>query len=91
MALAIPTRTKTLNTLETLVIATAGGGLFLWAQLPGGLITGAMIAVGVANPSAQGHATISTATAFTTATPAGARYSQTPNVTTAIASTATVK
>lgn len=48
MALAIPTRTKTLNTLETLVIATAGGGLFLWAQLPGGLITGAMIAVGIA-------------------------------------------
>jgi membrane AbrB-like protein len=48
MALAIPNRTKTLNALETLAIAAAGGGLFLWAQLPGGLITGAMIAVGVA-------------------------------------------
>jgi membrane AbrB-like protein len=48
MALAIPTRSKTLNALETLAIATAGGGLFLWAQLPGGLITGAMIAVGIA-------------------------------------------
>src|ERR1700733_7077412 len=48
MAFAIPTRSKTLNTLETLAIATAGGGLFLWAQLPGGLITGAMIAVGIA-------------------------------------------
>ncbi|WP_159011260.1 AbrB family transcriptional regulator [Bradyrhizobium sp. S69] len=48
MAFAIPTRTKTLNVLETLAIAVAGGGLFLWAQLPGGLITGAMISVGIA-------------------------------------------
>ena len=46
MASAIPSRTKTLNVLETLVIGTAGGALFLWANLPGGLITGAMIAVG---------------------------------------------
>jgi len=48
MALAIPNRTKTLNVLETLVIGTAGGVLFLWANLPGGLISGAMVAVGVA-------------------------------------------
>jgi uncharacterized protein len=48
MAFAIPSRTKILNVLETLALAVAGGGLFLWAQLPGGLITGAMIAVGVA-------------------------------------------
>jgi membrane AbrB-like protein len=48
MASAIPSRTKTLNVLETLAIGTAGGALFLWAHLPGGLITGAMIAVGVA-------------------------------------------
>jgi uncharacterized protein len=48
MAFAIPSRTKILNVLETLALAIAGGGLFLWAQLPGGLITGAMIAVGVA-------------------------------------------
>ena len=34
--------------LETLAIGTAGGALFLWAHLPGGLISGAMIAVGVA-------------------------------------------
>ena len=34
--------------LETLVIGAAGGALFLWAHLPGGLISGAMIAVGVA-------------------------------------------
>jgi membrane AbrB-like protein len=47
-ALAIPSRTKALNVLETLAIGTAGGGLFLWAHLPGGLISGAMIAVGIA-------------------------------------------
>src|SRR5260370_508999 len=48
MAFAIPSRTKTLNVLETLVIGTAGGVLFLWANLPGGLISGAMISVGIA-------------------------------------------
>src|SRR5450755_1925893 len=48
MASAIPSRTRTLSVLETLVIGAAGGALFLWAQLPGGLISGAMIAVGVA-------------------------------------------
>ncbi len=48
MAAAIPSRTKTLNVLETLAIGSAGGLLFLWAQLPGGLISGAMIAVGIA-------------------------------------------
>jgi uncharacterized protein len=41
-------RTKILNVLETLAIGAAGGALFLWANLPGGLISGAMIAVGVA-------------------------------------------
>ena len=34
--------------LETLATGTAGGVLFLWAGLPGGLISGAMIAVGIA-------------------------------------------
>src|SRR6266436_4213908 len=48
MAFAIPSRAKIINALETLVIGTAGGVLFLWANLPGGLISGAMIAVGVA-------------------------------------------
>ena len=48
MASAIPDRTKLLNVLETLVIGTAGGALFLLAHLPGGLISGAMIAVGIA-------------------------------------------
>src|SRR5260370_30258994 len=48
MASAIPSRAKALNVLETLAIGTAGGALFLGANLPGGLISGAMIAVGVA-------------------------------------------
>src|SRR5256885_15014627 len=48
MAFAVPSRARTLNVLETLVIGTAGGALFLWANLPGGLISGAMIAVGIA-------------------------------------------
>jgi uncharacterized protein len=47
-AFALPSRTRTLNVLETLVIGAAGGGLFLWGHLPGGLISGAMIAVGAA-------------------------------------------
>ncbi len=46
MAVAIPT--KILNALETLAIGSAGGALSLWANLPGGLISGAMIAVGIA-------------------------------------------
>src|ERR1700757_2040280 len=48
MASAIPSRSKILNVLETLAIGTAGGALFLWAHLPGGLISGAMITVGIA-------------------------------------------
>jgi uncharacterized protein len=48
MASAIPSRSKILNVLETLAIGSAGGLLFLWANLPGGLISGAMIAVGIA-------------------------------------------
>src|ERR1700735_5250599 len=48
MASAVPRRTKTLHVLETLVIGAAGGALFLWAHLPGGLISRAMIAVGIA-------------------------------------------
>ena len=48
MAFAIPSRTKILNAFETLAIGAAGGALFLLANLPGGLISGAMIAVGIA-------------------------------------------
>jgi membrane AbrB-like protein len=45
MASALPDRAKILGVLETLVIGSAGGLLFMWAELPGGLISGAMIAV----------------------------------------------
>src|SRR5436309_14432652 len=45
MPFTLPSRSEILNVLETLVIGSAGGLLFLWAQLPGGLISGAMIAV----------------------------------------------
>src|SRR6202795_4449024 len=48
MAPTTPTRPKALNVLETLAIGAAGGALFLWASLPGGLISGAMISVGIA-------------------------------------------
>ena len=48
VASAAPSRAYILATLETLVIGAAGGLLFLWANLPGGLISGAMFSVGVA-------------------------------------------
>jgi membrane AbrB-like protein len=48
MANVLPDRAKFLHAIETLVIGSAGGLLFLWASLPGGLISGAMIAVGIA-------------------------------------------
>ena len=43
-----PSRAKVLSTAETLVIGAAGGLAFLAAGLPGGLISGSMIAVGLA-------------------------------------------
>ena len=46
--LVLPERAKLLSAVETLAIGGAGGLLFLWANLPGGLISGAMIAVAVA-------------------------------------------
>jgi uncharacterized protein len=48
VAVAIPSRTQSLNVLETIVIGAAGGLLFLVAHLPGGLISGAMIAASIA-------------------------------------------
>ena len=45
---AWPSRAIFLSTAETLVIGTAGGLAFLAANLPGGLISGSMIAVGIA-------------------------------------------
>ena len=48
LPLAIPTRAQTFQVLETLSIGTVGGVLFLVTGLPGGLISGAMLAVGCA-------------------------------------------
>ena len=48
MAAAYANRAKLLNVAETLAIGIAGGALFLVLNLPGGLISGAMIAVGIA-------------------------------------------
>ncbi|HLZ06611.1 MAG TPA: AbrB family transcriptional regulator [Bradyrhizobium sp.] len=48
IAVSLPSRNKALIALETLAIGAAGGLLFLWANLPGGLISGAMVATGVA-------------------------------------------
>jgi uncharacterized protein len=48
LAVNLPSRNKALIALETLAIGGIGGLLFLWANLPGGLISGAMIATGVA-------------------------------------------
>jgi uncharacterized protein len=48
MADDLPTRKQTLQFLETLSIGTVGGLFFLVTGLPGGLISGAMLAVGLA-------------------------------------------
>jgi membrane AbrB-like protein len=48
IASAIPGRANALHVLETLAIGTIGGVLFLVAGIPGGLISGAMVAVGIA-------------------------------------------
>ena len=48
LGLAPPDRAKIVAALETLAIGTAGGLVFLWAHLPGGLISGAMVATGIA-------------------------------------------
>ena len=48
IAVSLPSRNKALIALETLAIGTAGGLLFLWTHLPGGLISGAMAATGIA-------------------------------------------
>jgi len=53
MKLALPSRSQTLNVLETLAFGVAGGALFWWLELPGGLISGAMIAVATAGISGR--------------------------------------
>ncbi len=46
--LRLPSRAAVLQLCETIGFGAAGGLLFAWAHLPGGLISGAMIAVGAA-------------------------------------------
>ena len=48
MAVAFANRGKILHVAETLAIGIGGGALFLLLNLPGGLISGAMTAVGIA-------------------------------------------
>jgi len=48
IAVALPSRNKALIALETLAIGIAGGLVFLWAHLPGGLISGAMASTAIA-------------------------------------------
>jgi membrane AbrB-like protein len=48
IAAAYANRANLLHVAETLAIGIAGGALFLFLNLPGGLISGAMIAVGIA-------------------------------------------
>jgi uncharacterized protein len=45
MPLVVTSRPQILDVFETLFIGVAGAALFWWAELPGGLISGAMIAV----------------------------------------------
>jgi membrane AbrB-like protein len=42
---ALPGLLQIRTTVETLLLGTVGGALFYWAELPGGLISGAMVAV----------------------------------------------
>jgi membrane AbrB-like protein len=48
LSYAIKSRANLLQALETLAIGSIGGFLFLVTGLPGGLISGAMMAVGIA-------------------------------------------
>jgi membrane AbrB-like protein len=48
MRLTFPSRSTLLHTLETLLLGVGGGLVFEWLQLPGGLISGAMITVAIA-------------------------------------------
>jgi membrane AbrB-like protein len=45
MQLTLPTISQTITTLQTLAVGAAGAALFYLAELPGGLISGAMVAV----------------------------------------------
>jgi membrane AbrB-like protein len=68
MPFAFPTRSQNITTLQTLVVGTLGAALFYLAELPGGLISGAMIAVAlfgvsgrtVGLPQPMAHVTLMT-------------------------------
>ena len=47
MNLSLPTLSQNITTLQTLAVGAVGAALFYLAELPGGLISGAMIAVAV--------------------------------------------
>jgi membrane AbrB-like protein len=53
MPLVLPSRSQIFQTLETLALGAAGSALFWWLELPGGLISGAMIAVAAAGVSGR--------------------------------------
>jgi membrane AbrB-like protein len=53
MPLVLPSRPQIFQTLETLAFGAAGSALFWWLELPGGLISGAMIAVATAGVSGR--------------------------------------
>src|SRR5438045_8461694 len=43
-----PSRTLTLSTIETLIVAAAGGVAFLLMHIPAGLVSGSVLAVAIA-------------------------------------------
>jgi membrane AbrB-like protein len=47
MQLTLPSYSQNITTLQTLAVGAVGGTLFYLAELPGGLISGAMIAVAI--------------------------------------------
>ena len=48
MASALPLKTQLLRGAETLLIAAAGAAAFTWLGMPAGMVTGALLCVGVA-------------------------------------------
>jgi uncharacterized membrane protein AbrB (regulator of aidB expression) len=48
MASALPLKTQLLRSAETLLIAAAGATTFTFIGLPAGMVTGALLCVGVA-------------------------------------------
>lgn len=53
MSLSLPSRSQIQTVFETIVVGVAGAALFYLAELPGGLISGAMIAVAAVGVSGR--------------------------------------